>query len=374
MANVVLKKVLSSLLLWSGICRIARFFHRDQALILTYHGVLESAGDVYTNRNCVDAKMFDRQMAFMTRYYNVVSLTDLVQWLATGQKMPGYTAAITFDDGFRNNFTVALPILRKYHLPATVFLTTSFIGGKELGLWTEQVDRLLQETPIETVRITVNGREEEHSLRTRADRELASDCIRGYLKTLRPEQRQFEVKRLMQQLKAKSSGSEIETKYSQCSTQADVAAEERYAFLTWQQVQVMAHYQITFGSHTHTHNIMTTLDEEIANFELGESRRLIEEKLGMRCRLFSYPNGTPADFGPREQRLLQWHGYIAAVSQIGGFNDAATNAMALRRINVTRNEDFGFFVAKIGGVWSLLGRLRNRFRSLTARAAESIPC
>jgi peptidoglycan/xylan/chitin deacetylase (PgdA/CDA1 family) len=376
MASLVLKKFLYSSLLWPGIYRISRFLHRHQALILTYHGVLQSRRDVYANRNCVDAGMFDRQMAFMKRHYNVVPLANLVQWLSTGKKIPGYTAAITFDDGFRNNFTVALPILKKYRLPATVFLTTSFIGGKELGLWTEHIDRLLQEARIETVRIVLNGKDHEYPLRTRADREVASDRIRAYLKTLRPEHRQSAVTRLMEQTEPKISGTKLETesilKHSEFSTQTDVSVEERYAFLTWDQVEVMTQHQITFGSHTHTHTIMATLDEERANFELGESRRLIEKQLGTSCRLFSYPNGTKADFGPREQRLLQWHGYIAAVSQVDGFNDARTNPMALRRINIARSEDFGFFLAKISGIWSLLGRLRNRFRSLPVRLSEPI--
>jgi peptidoglycan/xylan/chitin deacetylase (PgdA/CDA1 family) len=346
-----------------GICRFGRFLRRDRAVILTYHGVLQKTQDGYENRNCVDAQMFDRQMAFMKRHYNVVPLADLTQWLSTGKEMPPYTAAITFDDGFRNSFTVALPILRKYRLPATVFLTTSFIGGEELGLWTEQVDRLLQEAPVETVRIVVNGKEREYPLRTKADREAASDRVRGYLKTLPPERRQSVMTTLLGQMLAKTGGTKLNTenvpKYSELNGQTAAEIEERYAFLTWEQVQAMARHQITFGSHTHTHPIMATLDEEKARFELAESRRLIEDRLGTPCRLFSYPNGTAADFGPREQRLLQQHGYIAAVSQIDGFNDASTDLTALRRINVGRNEKLSFFVAKISGLWSLLKRLQN---------------
>jgi peptidoglycan/xylan/chitin deacetylase (PgdA/CDA1 family) len=346
-----------------GICRFRRFLHRDRALILTYHGVLQKTQDGYTNRNCVDVEMFDRQMAFMKRHYNVVPLEDLAQWLSTGKKMPAYTAAITFDDGFRNNFTIALPILRKYRLPATVFLTTSFIGGEELGLWTEQVDRLLQEAPIETVRIAMNGREQEYPLRTRADREVASDRVRAYLKTLPPERRQSVMTNLLEQEVATTGGTKLNTesvsKYSEFNRQTAAEVEERYAFLTWEQVQVMGRHQITFGSHTHTHAIMATLDEERANFELAESRRLIEERVGTPCSLFSYPNGTAADFGPREQSLLRRHGYSAAVSQINGFNDASTDLTALRRINVGRNENLSFFIAKISGLWSLLKRLQN---------------
>jgi peptidoglycan/xylan/chitin deacetylase (PgdA/CDA1 family) len=358
-----------------GICRLGRFLHRDQALILTYHGVLQKTHDGYSNRNCVDAQMFDRQMAFMKRHYNVVPLADLAQWLSTGKKMPAYTAAITFDDGFRNNFSIALPILRKYRLPATVFLTTSFIGGEELGLWTEQVDRLLQDAPVEMVRIAVNGKEQEYQLRSKTDREVASDRIRAHLKTLSPEQRQSVVMNLVEQVNVKTDKTGLEaenvSEHSELNRQTTAEVEERYAFLTWQEVQAMMLHQITFGSHTHTHSIMATLDEERANFELAESRRLIEERLGTPCRLFSYPNGTTADFGPREQRLLERHGYSAAVSQIDGFNNASTDLTALRRINVGRSGHLSFFVAKISGIWSLFKRLQDGASATDVKRQEA---
>jgi peptidoglycan/xylan/chitin deacetylase (PgdA/CDA1 family) len=167
----------------------------------------------------------------------------------------------------------------------------------------------------------------------------------------------------MEQVVTKTGGIKLDihgiAKHSRLTAQNAAEIEERYAFLTWQQVQAMAQHQITFGSHTHTHPIMATLDEEKSNFELAESGRLIEERLGTPCRLFSYPNGTATDFGPREQRLLQCYGYSVAVSQIDGFNDAATDLTRLRRINVGRNENLSFFIAKISGVWSLLKRLQS---------------
>jgi peptidoglycan/xylan/chitin deacetylase (PgdA/CDA1 family) len=300
-------------------------------------------------------------MAFMKRRYNVVPLADLVQWLSSGKRLPPYTAAITFDDGFRNNFTVALPILKKHRLPATVFLTTSFIGGEERGLWTERVDHLLQHARIQNVRMAVNGMEQEYPLRTEGDREVASDRIRAYLKALPPERRQSVITELVEQVKVEASryNTGSVSAFSEGNGQSAAELEERYAFLTWAQVHLMARHQITFGSHTHTHAIMATLNEKRANFELAESRRLIEEQLGVPCRLFSFPNGTAADFGPREQFLLQRHGYVAAVSQITGFNDGSTDLTALRRINVGRSENLSFFIAKISGVWSSLKRLEN---------------
>lgn len=359
-----------------GIYRIGRFVHRDQALILTYHGILRNGHNLYTNRNCVEMAMFDRQMAYMARHYNVLPLSDLVGRLSSGERLPPYTAVITFDDGFRNNLTVALPILQKYHLPATIFLATSFISSDGLGLWTERVDSLIHRTSVQNLRLTLDGVEKSFPLRTSADREIASDQVRAFLKTLDPAQRKAALKELDDQLEEKAdrrpSKNDNGSESSESHEQSAATTEERYTFLTWQQVQMMARCSITFGSHTHGHAILAPLSETDLNFELTESRRLIEEYSGVTCTLFSYPNGAERDFGPRDESLLKKLGYLAAVSQIDGFNDASTNLMALRRMNISRDENIGFFLAKISGVWSILKRLQNGLRAnLVAPAGES---
>ena len=361
--KAALKGMFYQLLSVLGICRIGRFVHRRQALILTYHGVARNGRNLYTNRNCVEMAMFDRQMAYMARHYNVVPLSELVGRFNAGKQLPPYTAAITFDDGFRNNLAVALPILQKYHLPATIFLATSFISSDELGLWTECIDSLIHRTSVQNIRLTLDGVKKSFPLRSAADREIASDQVRAFLKTLAATQRKFALKELEEQLEEKTdrpqSGGDNGSEPSEIHEQSTAEKEERYAFLSWQQVQMMARGSITFGSHTHTHAILAPLSEPDLNFELTESRRLIEQNLGASCTLFSYPNGAKRDFGRREEELLGSLGYVAAVSQIDGFNDASTNIMALRRINIPRDDSLSFFIAKVSGVWSVLKRLQN---------------
>jgi peptidoglycan/xylan/chitin deacetylase (PgdA/CDA1 family) len=354
--KTMVKRCLYGLLSLLRIYGIFRFLHRHGGVILTYHGVLTKADERYTSRNCLDAAMFDRQMDFMARHYNVVPLSTLIKWLSLNKKLPPYTAAITFDDGFLNNFTVAFPILKKYHLPATVFLATSFIGSEKRGLWTERVDWIIHGARVPSVRIDVNGTEQWYPLHTKRECEVASDQIRGYLKTLSPMQRDCVISQLTQQVDAESQCVQMG------SVDGVVNPQERYAFLDWEDVKAMAREDITFGSHTHTHAILTPLSEEELNFEVTESRRLIEKQLRTKCQFFSYPNGTEIDFGSREEKLLKTVGYAAAVSQIDGFNDGRTDLMALRRINIVCSKDFSFFLAKISGVWSLLKRFRMRCR------------
>jgi len=338
--KAALKKSMYAWFRGAGVYRLARWLHRRRAVILTYHGVLHKGEDSYANRNCVSAKMFERQMAYVARHYRVMSLPELVRRLTAKEKLLPYTLVITFDDGFRNNYSVAAPILRKYRLPATVFLTTAFIDSLHLGLWTERVDWMLQAANIPAVDFSIDGDLRQLALSTTRDRIIASDLVRGYLKRLPPKEREAVIASLAEKIGILHD--------------IDDSLEERYAFLTWDQIREMSQWQITFGSHTHTHSILSTLSPAEVIFELAESRRRLEPEIDMPCTLFSYPNGTSRDFGRRDEQLLRKLGYTAAVSQISGFNDHKTRLFALRRINITRNQDFNYFLAKITGVWSLL--------------------
>ncbi|MBC6949063.1 hypothetical protein DWB58_14135 [candidate division KSB1 bacterium] len=142
--NLTLKKNVYAGLRRLGVYRFLRWWHRKQAVILTYHGVISNGDDSYLNRNSLSAEMFDQQMAYLKRHYHIMSLPELVRRLVAREPLPPYALVITFDDGFYNNYAVAAPILRKYDLPATIFLTTAFINSPQLGLWTERVDWLLQ--------------------------------------------------------------------------------------------------------------------------------------------------------------------------------------------------------------------------------------
>jgi peptidoglycan/xylan/chitin deacetylase (PgdA/CDA1 family) len=356
--KVKLKRFFYRALAVLGIYRLGQFLHRRQALILTYHGVLQKGREQYVNRNCVEAAMFDRQMAYLARHYQVMALPELMLQLRAKRNLPPYTAAITFDDGFQNNFTAAWPILKKHRLPATIFLTTAYMGAAEPALWTERVDHVIHSAAIKKIRLEIDGHPKIFFLRTSTDREAASDQIRAYLKRLPLQQRENAVAALAQQADAQINGDNKEARETakRAATEQGMLAEieERYAFLNWQQVGTMAQDQITFGSHTHTHSILSTLSETEAHFELSESRRMIEQELGAVCNLFSYPNGSERDFGPRDKLLLDKLGYQAAVSQMNGFNDSRTDILALRRINIARHHDFNFFLAKISGVWSKL--------------------
>lgn len=337
--NAALKQVAYAWLRRTGTCRLLQWQHRRQALILTYHGVIHSSDNSYNNRNAISAQEFEQQMAYLSRNYRAMALPELVRRLKAGEPLPRYTVVITFDDGFRNNYSVAAPILKKYGLPATIFLATAYVNSPKLGLWTERVDWLLQSATLPVLEFAIDGEVRQLALQTTRDRIIASDQVRDYLKRLPPAEREQAIVALQSRIGR--------------VREIDHSLEERYAFLTWEQARELQSAQITFGSHTYSHAIMSGLSTAEAHFELTESRSLIEAELGTACTLFSYPNGSARDFGRRDRELLQKLGYAAAVSQLPGFNDHRTDRFALRRINISRSSDFNYFLAKISGLTSL---------------------
>ncbi len=345
--SLLLKKTLYRLLRWLGVYALLQWRHRKQAVILCYHGVMHGGEDNYSNRNAVTAEMFERQMAYVARHYHVIALPELVRRLAAKEALPHYTLVLTFDDGFRNNVTVAAPVLEKYKLPATIFLTTAFIDSEKLGLWTERVDWLLQCAEKPAVTVEIDGNARELTLSTTRDRIIASDVIRAHLKALSPKERESSIMQLAEKIGA--------------TRRIDRQLEERYAFMSWKEARSLLNKRITLGSHTHTHSIMSTLSLAEAHFELSMSQKLIEAELDGKCDLFCYPNGSARDYSPRDKELLRKLGYSAAVTLISGFNDHRTDCYELRRFNIVRSNDFNFFLAKISGAW---GGLKKVFKNI----------
>ena len=103
-------------------------------VIIMYHsvGTQQSTLDGYGPKLNVLPKTFAKQMRFLARHnYNVISLTEFIEMVKSGKKIPHKTIAITFDDGLKNNFLNAYPVLKKYNLPATIFIPTDFIGKEK---------------------------------------------------------------------------------------------------------------------------------------------------------------------------------------------------------------------------------------------------
>ena len=279
---------------------------KPSARILYYHRVNDDNDPFFP---AITTELFERQMQYISRHYSVVSLADLVRHLNDG---PVETVvAITFDDGYRDNYLGAYPILKKYGLPATIFLTTGSIDSSE-PMWFEQLLQALKETPREHVDIEIDL-PRRLWLRTPAERLAANGQIFNLLKPLPDADRRNGIRHVLAQLQASSDG------------------ERTGKMLTWDDVRLMKQNGIDFGGHTVTHPFLSKLQGDQVTWEVSECKRRIEEELQEPVRHFAYPNGREEDFGAWNKRLIRDAGYDAAVTTIWGMNDPSTDLMELKR-------------------------------------------
>jgi peptidoglycan/xylan/chitin deacetylase (PgdA/CDA1 family) len=316
-------------------------------MILTYHGILSGDDERYDflNHNFISEATFDRQLRYLQRHYRPIALSELIDCYTRRSRPPERSVAITFDDGFENNYSVAFPLLRRHGIPFTVFLTTGLIGGAKGLLWTERVKRAIYLYPGASLRFELLGSDFTCELTSAPARAAAA-------------------RRVLQMLKRQPvlvRDRAIETIEAVCGTPALRPEEkERYAFLDWEQVREMAASGVEFGSHTVHHPILSTLDEGSLEHELVASKRHMTTELGIPCRTFAYPNGSPADFGAREKQALRQAGYEAAFSLNGRLNGPLPDVFELDRINIGRHLDPVTFQAATTGILAGARRMRQR--------------
>jgi peptidoglycan/xylan/chitin deacetylase (PgdA/CDA1 family) len=340
-----------------------RWLNRNRLLILTYHSVLPpgSGLEAHESRNVVDQDVFGWQMEYLATHHRCVPLADAIRDLQAGRPLPPYAVAVTFDDGFRNNLRYAVPVMRRWGIPATIFLTTGYIGRGARLLWTEHVGRLLGGAAI-PLSITLPGGPAPLTLSVgaAAERAGAVKAALRWFKGLSVEDRDRAIQELERLVGASPAG----------AGEGAVLNPDRYTFLTWEEAQDLARMGVTIGSHTVHHPILSSLGDAERVREVVESKREIEERLGTACTLFSYPNGTADDFDDRDQANLRAAGYLGAVSQIGGLNDRRTNRFALRRLNIGQGHARQIFVAQVSGFWPWVRTLAGRMGTgVAGRAA-----
>jgi peptidoglycan/xylan/chitin deacetylase (PgdA/CDA1 family) len=281
---------------------------RDQptARILYYHRVNDENDPFFP---ALSTATFEAQMRFLRKSYRVVGLTELVRRLRDGPAEP--VLAITFDDGYRDNYLNAFPILKRYGLPATIFLTT---GSMDTGepIWFERLALGMKNTPRESIDLEFSSLK-RISLRTLTERLNANNQLLSVLRRLPdPDRRQF-LADILRQVTTRDDG------------------ERYWKMLTWDDVRLMSAHDIDFGGHTVTHPFLSRLTSDEFYWEVSECKRRIEDELQLPSEHFAYPSGREEDFGLANKALVRKAGYRAAMTTIWGVNNSSTDPFELRR-------------------------------------------
>jgi peptidoglycan/xylan/chitin deacetylase (PgdA/CDA1 family) len=231
-------------------------------------------------------------MEALRRRFEVLPLEELAE-RARSRKLPRNAVAVTFDDGYRDNYTNAFPLLRELGLPATIFLTTDALDRGGL-LWHDRVFDAFHRSRNEEARASFTA-------------EL------GRLRRVSPEERDRRIVSLLEELGVEENGA------------------SGWEKMSWPEAREMASQGISFGAHTVDHPILTRVSESEARRQIRESKERIEKELGSRITMFAYPNGGAADFNRSTEKLVEEEGFSLAVTTVAGANDESTNPFALRR-------------------------------------------
>ena len=280
---------------------------RARFQILLYHRVNDERHPFFGG---LPTASFAAQMEALARWFRVLPLAEAVE-RAARRELPPRAVAITFDDGYRDNYENALPILKRLRLPATIFLTTDFIGTNR-RLWHDRLADAVAGTGLRSATCAGLGLD----FTSRVGRRDAFRALAGRLRTLPEPEKLRELDEIEALLAVRGEG-------------RDSGAP---VMLDWDQVRAMNREGIAFGAHTATHPILTRIPLGDARGEIERSRDAIRTNVGCDATLFAYPNGRAGDFNPEIQTLVREAGFQAAVSTLWGGNTAETDRFALRRV------------------------------------------
>jgi len=269
---------------------------------------------------------FDRQMRFVKEHFDVITFTHLKDFQDGKRPLPKRPIIITFDDGFSDNYLNAFPILNKYQIPATIFLSTGYIGTDQIFWWEKVVYWFKHADNFFKVWQGLG-----HPL------PQAQDQTRSWtLKYLKDAQDTVRVSCI--------AGMEKEF--------PPIQGENLLSFvrgLRWEEVLEMTRSGIEFGSHSVTHPILSKLSKHALLFEVQASKKEIEAQTGKPVIAFAYPNGSPESFTQETVDMLREADYQFGVTYYpSGVNRIENmDPYRLKRVSVGRDDSFDHFRSRL---------------------------
>lgn len=303
-----------------GLARLARACLAGRAAILRYHSVSTAADGTHL---CLDPGLavgpehFDRQCTYLRKHYRVIGLDEMVDRLLSGDALPPRAVALTFDDGYLDNYTRAFPILLRHGLSATFYVSTGCIDNRTL-LWTGLLRYVVFTTRVPVLELTA-PLALRFPLLTEAHRRDAFTRLIVTMKNIPTADR-------LGLLEAVRRAAGIDD----LSPLASI-------MMTWDQVREMRRAGMTFGAHTVTHPNLPNATPEEARREIFGSRDALAERLDERIRHFSYPNGRgSAHLTEAVKGLVREAGFDSSTTSVTGSVVTGDDLLALKRIGIYR--------------------------------------
>jgi peptidoglycan/xylan/chitin deacetylase (PgdA/CDA1 family) len=339
------KRALTYTLYYTGLLVLwKRIVMRRRAVVLMYHRVLEPGERDHAASHpalVVTRQTFERQMEALRRHFVVLSLEEFAERMAHGTPFPTASCVITFDDGWRDNFTNALPILKRYGLPALIFLPANFIGAQRV-FWQEGLTRLLT--------LAVGRVRTQPDSRARLEALLSPLGLESLLSLDEANPRPAILQAV--DLQKRTDRARVAALITDLAAELDVRLEDLAridGFMTWEQVADMARHGVDFGGHGADHRLLTYISPEEAGAEIQTSKAMLEERFRDTTPTFSYPNGY---FTPAIAETVKASGYRLAFTTHRGFVSSTDDPFTVHRLNIHESvtDTTPMFLARVVGI------------------------
>ena len=296
---------------------------RNRAVVLMYHKVMprsEEKSAAFEGMQ-VDPATFERQMAYLRKHFHLLALDDLRRHILNRIPFPPNSCLVTFDDGWKDNYSHAYPVLNRYEVPAVVFLSVGHIGTRK-RFWQERIFNAL---------CGIREAARRNPDFPARDRHIPEGIKVGELAAWPEGKFREEVRKQIRTLK-KFPLSRIEPIVEGLAECAGTPPhDEGESFLSWEDVLTMSRGGVDFGSHGMGHEILTNISPEEVREELRTSKAIIEERIQKSVHAFSYPNG---DHDPAVRKCVRECGFQIAFGTSRGFAGAEDDPFTLKRVNV----------------------------------------
>ncbi len=334
-----LRVLVAACLYYSGLVRLALWCMArsgQHLIILNYHRA--SGGDLR------------RQLLYLRRYYRIMHLEDALEEFYLSHKEKKQRCdrriplALTFDDGYHDNYTHGFALARELQVPFTIFLIPGYIGSSE-PFWWREGERLVRSAQVDE--LTMEGHTYQLA-QLEARRALVQTIYTRVFHAQSVAERESFLANTRRALGVPSSG-----------------GEEGALPLTWAQVREMEESGlVSFGAHTMRHPILGYLaDPAEVQQEVGECRRVLEQQLGHPVRTFAYPVGKPEHIGKEGLQAVKEAGYSWALTTIEEINDPQADPYLLRRLPGDLAQHWLVMASELVGLLGVVSRLRKKYRA-----------
>lgn len=285
--------------------------------ILIFHRVLAEPDPLLPGE--VDVRRFERLMRWVAASFEVMPLGDAVRLRRQG-RLSRRALVVTFDDGYADNATRAAPVLGRLGLRATFFVATSFLDGGRM--FNDTVIEGLRRSPLDIADLSPVGLG-RLPLRTVHERRVAIETVLPRVKYLDLQQRERRLRELIGLLRPSPLPDDL--------------------MMSTDQVRQLHVAGMEIGGHTDHHPILRLVPDEVAEHEIAQGRRRLQDIVQAPVEVFAYPNGRPAkDYERRHRDMLAAQGFLAAVNTAPGVADAESDALQLPRYSPWRQDDWGW--------------------------------